>query len=121
LAVVQESGVAAHVFISLDWGCLEHLGARDPGARRGYIVDRSERFDEALERARGDERALLDLDRRLVLERPALARRALDAAVPLAVWTVNDPREADLLLAAGVPRITTDEVEALLAWKAAVA
>jgi glycerophosphoryl diester phosphodiesterase len=87
----------------------------------GYIVEAHERFDEALERATGDPRALLDLDRRLILERPALARRALDRDIPLGVWTVNEPAEATRLRDAGVTRFTTDRVETLLAWRDATA
>jgi len=119
LAVVTDARVPGHVFISLDWDCLDHLGRRDPAVAIGYIVDDHERFDEALARATGDGRALLDLDRRLVLERPSLGRRARDRGIPLAVWTVNDPAEADRLRAAEVTRFTTDEVEALIAWRAA--
>jgi glycerophosphoryl diester phosphodiesterase len=121
LADVRAADVAGHVFISLEWSALAHIGRADPTAGLGYIVEAHERFDEALERATGDARALLDLDRRLILERPALARRALDRGIPLAVWTVNDPAEADRLRAAGVTRFTTDQVETLLSWRGAVA
>jgi glycerophosphoryl diester phosphodiesterase len=121
LSVVRAAGVSGHVFISLEWTALEHVARADPKATIGYIVESHERFDAALERATGDPRALLDLDRRLILERPALATRALDLGIPLAVWTVNSPAEAERLRAAGVTRFTTDQVETLLAWRAAAA
>jgi glycerophosphoryl diester phosphodiesterase len=121
LADVRAAGVSGHVFISLEWRALEHVARADPQAAIGYIVEAHERFDEALARATGDPRALLDLDRRLILERPALARRALERGIPLAVWTVNDPAEATRLAAAGVTRFTTDRVDELLAWRRAAA
>jgi len=117
LADVRAADVPGHVFISLEWSSLAHIGRADPRAVIGYIVETHARFDEALERATGDPRALLDLDRRLILERPELAHRALERGIPLAVWTVNDPAEAERLRAAGVTRFTTDRVETLLAWR----
>ena len=121
LSTVHAADVPGHVFISLDWAVLEHFASADAKAPIGYIVEAHERFDPALERAAGDPRALLDLDRRLILERPELARRTLDRGVALAVWTVNSPGEADRLRAAGVTRFTTDQVETLLAWRGAAA
>jgi glycerophosphoryl diester phosphodiesterase len=118
LEIVRVAGIEGHVFISLDWAALAHIRVRDGGVEIGYVVDTRAGFDEALERANGDGHAILDLDRRLVLKHAGLADAALDRGFPLAVWTVNDPDEAERLLAAGVTRFTTDEVQRLVAWKA---
>ncbi len=117
MKVVRAADVPRHVFISLDWEALRYVADHDPDAEIGYVVEASERFAEGLERAAADRRALLDLDRRIVLEQPHLARIARERGVTLAVWTVNDPGEADRLRAAGVTRFTTDQVERLTAWR----
>jgi glycerophosphoryl diester phosphodiesterase len=109
----------ATVFLSLDWRALDHVGLREPLAPLGYIVERGEQFGEALEKAARREGSLLDFDHRLVLADPTLASRALERGVDVAVWTVNDTEEAGAIVAAGVRRLTTDEVERLMAWRAA--
>ncbi|HUF75045.1 MAG TPA: glycerophosphodiester phosphodiesterase family protein [Longimicrobiales bacterium] len=106
------------VFISMDWQALEHMREHDAGVRIGYIVEEPGRADEALARATGDPRALLDFKAAILLADPALARRAQEVGVDLAVWTVDDPRQAVALLALGVRRITSNRVAELLAWKA---
>ena len=83
----------------------------------GYIVERADRFPDAIERARDDPFALIDPDYRIVLARPEMARRARDAGIPLAVWTVGSEEDAERLLETGVTRFTTNDVERLLAWK----
>lgn len=109
-----------HVFISLDWAILDHIAERDPTARIGYIVDLPERCDEALERATSNNRSLIDFDYRLMIDRAELVKRATDQGVAVAVWTVDDSAEAQILRDAGVTRFTTNQVEALLAWRAGV-
>lgn len=106
------------VFISLNWAILDRIAGRDAQVGIGYIVDAVERFDEALTRAASDGRSLIDVNHRLVLERPELAQRAVERGITVAVWTVNEPAEAATLRAAGVTRFTTDQVETLLAWRA---
>ena len=107
------------VFISFDWEALARIHTRDPRATTGFILDDRTRFEEALARAAADPNALLDLDQALVLREPQLGRWARDEGVPLAVWTVNRADQATRLRAAGVTRFTTNEVETLLAWRAA--
>ena len=109
----------AVTFISLDWKNVERIRGQDPEVAIGYIVDKAAEFDDALDRAVRDGNALLDLKHTLVLDDPSLAARAREAGVEVAVWTVNDPAEADRLLAAGVQGFTTDQVETLLEWAAA--
>ena len=117
--LVHEHGMPSRtVFISMDWQALERLRDHDAGVGVGYIVEEPRRAAEALERAGGDPRALLDFKASILLEQPSLARRAREAGVELAVWTVDEPTMADALLALGVRRITTNRVAELLAWKA---
>lgn len=105
------------VFISMDWAALGALREHDPSAHVGYIVDKSSRAEEALERSRRDEGAILDFKAAILLGEPELARRATAQGTDLAVWTVDDPAEAGKLLELGVRRITTNRVDTLLAWK----
>jgi glycerophosphoryl diester phosphodiesterase len=117
--LVGDAGlVDTSVFISMDWDALEAIRVAEGRALLGYIVERPERTDAALERATGDPRALLDFDARILLADPEIAERAHAAGVPLACWTVNDVATAERLRTLGVPRITTNEVGALVAWKA---
>lgn len=105
------------VFISMDWGALERIARRDPAVGIGYIVEEAERFDGALERAAGDARAIVDLKAGLALEDPELVSRARERAVEVAVWTVDDPIFAERLVASGVSRITTNQVQRLQEWR----
>lgn len=107
------------VYISLDFDIVDRVAGLDPHARVGYVVDRHQRFQDALGRARTlGRRALLDLGHTLVLEDPLLVPRSHAQDVDVAVWTVNRVAEADVLADAGVRRFTTDEVETLVAWRA---
>ena len=110
--------IGDNVFISLDWAILDRIAGRDAAVGIGYIVDAAERYDEALARASSDNRSLIDLEYHLVLEHPDFAARALEKGIAIAVWTVDEPADADQLRAAGVTRFTTNQVDALLAWRA---
>lgn len=106
------------VFISLDFSLVDELAHRAPRCRMGYVVSRHQQFQDALGRARRLRgRGLVDLGHRMVLEDPDLVPRARAQGVDVAVWTVDDPGEADLLAKAGVRRFTTNQVEALLRWR----
>lgn len=119
LAEVEGRGLIARtVFISMDWDALDRIQARSPQAWVGYIVEAAERYAPALAHVRERPRALLDPDWRIVLSEAALTGQVRAAGVPLAVWTVNDPADAERLAAAGVTRFTTNEVERLLDWAA---
>ncbi|MDX1492494.1 MAG: M1 family aminopeptidase, partial [Longimicrobiales bacterium] len=89
------------------------------GALLGYIVEKRRRGEDALTLAAGDDRALLDFDARILLKYPSWARRAADAGVPLACWTVDSTADAEALVEMGVPRITTNRVGDLVRWRAA--
>jgi len=106
------------VFISMDWGALDRMRSTHPALNVGYIVEHPSRSRDAIERASGDARALVDFDHRILLEEPSLTELARARDVELAVWTVDDPSVASKLLGLGVRRITTNRVGDLLAWKA---
>jgi glycerophosphoryl diester phosphodiesterase len=110
----------ATTFISLDWRTLDRIAGQEPSARVGYIADRADQFEEALRKAQARAGSILDLDRRLVLADPLLPARSRARGVDMAVWTVNDVGEAAELVEAGVTRLTTDQVEALVEWRAAL-
>jgi glycerophosphoryl diester phosphodiesterase len=110
----------ATVFISMDWGALEQMRRVHATLNVGYIVEKPARSREAIERASGDARALVDFDHRILLQDPSLTDLAHARGVELAVWTVDDPMVASKLLALGVRRITTNRVGDLLAWKASL-
>lgn len=105
------------VFISMNWTLLDRMRGQEPTLAIGYVVDDAGTMDEALQRCSGDAAALLDPRADLLLSDPGLVGRARDQGTDVAVWTVNDAAVAARLLEVGVSRITTDEVEALVAWK----
>lgn len=117
---VREAGMADRtVFISLDFDTVDRLATLAPGCRMGYVVARHGEFVDALSRARRlGGRGLVDLGHRLVLEDPDLVPRARAQGVDVAVWTVDDPVEAEALARAGVRRFTTNQVEELIRWRA---
>jgi len=106
------------VFIAMNWTLLDRMRTGEPGLKIGYIVEDAERSDEALERAADDPLAMLDYRASILLEDPARVEQAQAAGVALAVWTVDDPEEAERLHALGIRRFTTNEVERLLSWAA---
>lgn len=116
--VVRAAGLLDDtVFISMDWVALDRIRERASGARIGYIVEKGSRTEEAVARARGDLLALIDFDARILMRDPSRAARAYDAGIALAAWTVDRVEVAERLRSIGVPRITTNQVEALVAWK----
>lgn len=121
LEIVRSAGLLDRtVFISMDWGALDRIAGADPTVGIGYIVDDEERFQEALERASGDGRAILDLKAKIALDDPTRVAAARDRGVEVAVWTVDAPADAERLVGAGVTRITTNRVERLLAWRSGI-
>jgi len=104
------------IYISLNWTTLDRVRGHDAHAPVGYVIDHAPRCEEALARARGDARALLDFRASLVVEDPDLARRAAAQGSDVAVWTVDDPAIAGALADHGVRRFTTNQVGVLLAW-----
>ena len=104
------------VFIAKDWSLLDALRRHAPEALVGPIVERREQTHEAFTRVTNDPRALLDFDARILLKDPDIARYAKRNGVEIAVWTVDNIGDADVLLEFGVRRITTNQVGRMLAW-----
>ncbi|MEN8376645.1 MAG: glycerophosphodiester phosphodiesterase family protein [Gemmatimonadota bacterium] len=100
--------------ISLDWDALAEV-RRLSDLRIGYVVAEPAGFDRALELATEDGNAILDPDRRILLEDPERVARALRHTRGVITWTVNDPWEGRVLLDMGVDGLTTDDVAALRA------
>ncbi len=115
---VRAAGRLKHtVFISMDWAALARVRRVEGDALVGYIVNKRSRAEDALSRAAGDPRALLDFDARILLRDRSWAVRATELAIPLATWTVDTIDDARTLLEAGVPRITTNRVRDLVGWR----
>lgn len=107
---IDEAGWSDYTTVlSLDWSRLDEV-RKLSDLRLGYVVEDASRFATALEHARADGNAIVDPDRRILLDAPARAREAVDAGVALATWTVNDTVEARALLDMGVAMLTTDDV-----------
>lgn len=119
VAIVEAAGLVDRVrFISLDAGIVDRIAGRDREIAVGWVVDDPEAAAAAIEKAGAlGGRGMVDFDRRLVLEDPSLVTRTRDAGAEVAVWTVDDPGEADALFDAGVRRFTTNEVERVGAWR----
>ncbi len=100
--------------ISLDWTVLDEV-RRLSALRIGFVVGEAGDFDRALELAVRDGNAIVDPDRRILLDDPERAAIAVRRDVGISTWTVNDPREARALLEMGVTGLTTDDVAALRA------
>ncbi|MEM7416710.1 MAG: glycerophosphodiester phosphodiesterase family protein [Gemmatimonadota bacterium] len=116
--VVRDGGVWEEtVFISMDWPALLRIRAFDTSARIGYIVEHPGRTENAIARSAHDPLAMIDFDARILLAQPDVARRCTELGIPLACWTVNETADAQRLVDMGVPRITTNEVSAMVAWK----
>ena len=104
------------VFIAKDWSLLDELRRHAPEALVGPIVERREQTHEAFTRVTNDPRALIDFDARILLKDPDIARYAKRNGVEIAVWTVDNIGDADVLLEFGVRRITTNQVGRMLEW-----
>ena len=104
------------VFIAKDWSLLDERRRHAPEALVGPIVERREQTHEAFTRVTNDPRALIDFDARILLKDPDIARYAKRNGVEIAVWTVDNIGDADVLLEFGVRRITTNQVGRMLAW-----
>lgn len=112
---IEASGWSAGAtVISLDWTVLAEV-RRLSGLRIGFVVGEAGDFDRALELAVRDGNAIVDPDRRILLDDPERAAIAVRRDVGIATWTVNDPGEARALLDMGVTGLTTDDVAALRA------
>jgi glycerophosphoryl diester phosphodiesterase len=121
LGVTRDSGMLdATTFISFDWRALEFIAGQEADVRIGFIVEEADQFEEALGKASRWSRSLLDFDQRLVLADPFLAARTRARGVGTCAWTVNDVGTAAELVEAGITSLTTNEVAALVEWRASL-
>lgn len=105
------------VFVSADRAVLARLRQVAPEIRRAYLVNGVGELNEALRHSREDEGSFLSLEIQLCLRNPDQVREARRTGVDLVTWTVNEEEQASRALAIGIRRVTTDEVERLIAWR----
>jgi len=116
--ITREKEMAgATVFISSDWVILNRLRRIAPEIQRAYLVEALDNLPEAMDRAIVDEGSLLDLEIGLAQANPEGVQEALRAGVEVMAWTVDDLAEASAAVELGISRLTTNEVEQLLAWR----
>lgn len=118
--VVRRGLLERTVFIAMDWSLLDRVRMGTPEAGIGYIVRKARQTEAAILRANGDPLALLDFERSIPVRDREAAARASALGIEMAAWTVDEPVDAAALLSVGVTRITTNQVERLVAWKAAL-
>jgi glycerophosphoryl diester phosphodiesterase len=106
------------IVMSFDWPQLDEVRNQNPRIALAFLADEPEVYLDALDRARADRNAMVDCNYKLLLKNADLSRFARQVGIELAVYTVDDLTEADLLVQQGVRRLTTNEVERLLRWAA---
>jgi glycerophosphoryl diester phosphodiesterase len=118
VTIVREREMADQtIFTSSDWVIMNRLRRFAPEIQRAYLADRSEKLNEAVDRAVLDENALLNVGLNVALGAPHLIEDALGEGVEVMAWTLNDEADAAQALEMGITRLVTDEVERLLAWR----
>jgi len=108
---------AATIFMSFDWVILNRLRRIAPEIQRAYLVEAVENLPEALDRVIVDEGSLLNLEIGMALANPEAVQEALNEGVEVMAWTVDEEAEASAAFEMGITRVTTKEVERLLAWR----
>ena len=108
------------IFVSDDWVIMNRLRQVAPEIQRAYLVGSPDYLPEALARSADDDGSLLSLRIDLCLEDPGRVLEAQEAGIDVVTWTVDEEREAARALAMGIQRVTTNEVEKLLSWKASL-
>jgi glycerophosphoryl diester phosphodiesterase len=106
------------IVMSFDWLQLDEVRNQNPRIALAFLADDPDVYLDALDRARADRNAMVDCNYKLLLKSPDLVRFARQVGIELAVYTVDDVTDADLLVRQGVRRLTTNEVERLLRWAA---
>ena len=116
--VTRSAGMAeASTFVSSDWVILNRLKHVAPEIRRAYLTGDAATFSDALDRAVLDEGSLLSVEIGLALSHPGGIQEAIESGIELVTWTVDDPGQVDQARAAGIHRITTNQVTQLLGWR----
>lgn len=117
--LARDAGMLGEVvFISMNWTLLDRMRSQEAGLAIGYVVDEEAELKDAVLRTSGDAAAMAHVRADLLAAAPNLLARLREQGTEVAVWTVDDPADAARFLALGVGRITTNRVDALLAWKA---
>jgi len=117
--LTRDAGMADRsVFVSSDWLVLNRLRRVAPEIRRGYTVETAAALPEAMDRALVDEGSLLSVEMGVALAEPERIREALEGGAEVMAWTVDDPEVARKALELGISRLFTNQVEALLGWRA---
>ena len=114
--IVERDMVDQAIIMSFDWRQLDYVRMLPAPVTLAFLADDEEHFMLALGRAQADGNAIVDCNYQILLRNRALAERARQMGIDLAVYTVNDPAAAAALVERGVRRITTNEVERLLKW-----
>jgi glycerophosphoryl diester phosphodiesterase len=118
VSITRDAGMAdATVFVSSDWVIMNRLRRIAPDIQQAYLVENPENLPEALDRAIVDGGSPLDVEIGTALANPEGIREALREGVEVMAWTVDDPAQASAALEMGISRLTTNEVERLLAWR----
>jgi glycerophosphoryl diester phosphodiesterase len=116
--LTREAGMLGDViFISMNWTLLDRMRGQLPTLAIGYVVEEQARLEEAIQRSRGDAAAMVDVRADVLAASTAELARLHDQGTKVGAWTVDEPAEAARLLGLGVRRVTTNQVDALLAWK----
>ncbi len=119
--VTRKSGLAGStVFLSADWVVMNRLRQVARDIRRAYLVEDAQLLPEALDRAIVDEGAMLSVEVGMALANPQRIREAVEAGVELVAWTVDEPFRAVQAREHGIHRITTNQVDRLMAWRNAL-
>jgi len=119
--LARDAGMLGQVvFISMNWTLLDRMRSQEAGLAIGYVVDEEAELKEAVLRTSGDAAAMAHVRADLLAGAPALLARLREQGTEVAVWTVDDAADAARFVGMGVGRITTNKVDALLAWKAAL-
>ena len=108
---------SATVFVCSDWVIMNQLRRIAPEIRRAYLAEGADDLPEALDRAVLDEGSLLDVEIGAAIAHPEGVKEAIDAGVEVMAWTVDDQEQASAAIELGITRLTTNEVERLLAWR----
>jgi len=99
------------------WPTVETVRARRAEVETGLLVDCLVTLDDAVDVARAGGHAVVAAGRALLTDGGAAGtvRRARQAGVRIAAWTVNDPAEAARFAEMGVSAIITDDAVGMTA------
>jgi glycerophosphoryl diester phosphodiesterase len=119
--ITREAGMAdSSVFVASEETILNRLRQTAPGVRRAYLVGTAEDLQRGVDWAGPEEDTMLSVEIGLALSHPDIVQQAMDAGTEVVTWTVNDRAQATAAWEIGISRITTDDVEGLLAWSRAL-